>query len=48
MSRLKELCNYIIEAYIPDDLSGKVHFVEKNGADIWNWAEIAYEFAKNR
>lgn len=37
-----------IEAYIPDDLSGKVHFVERSGADIWRWAEIAYEFAKNQ
>ena len=32
-----------IEEYIPDYLSAKVHFVERNGADIWKWSEIVYE-----
>ncbi len=32
-----------LEACIPDDLTGKVHFVERNGADIWSWAEKSIE-----
>ena len=34
------------QPHIPADLSGKVHFVERNGADIWKWSEAVYEYAK--
>ena len=35
-----------IEPHIPAVLSGKIRFVERNGADIWKWSEIVYEYAK--
>ena len=35
-----------IEPYIPDALSGKVHFVDRDGSDIWKWSEVAYEYAR--
>lgn len=36
-----------MELHIPSELSGKVHFVERNGADIWKWSEIVYEYARS-
>lgn len=35
-----------IEPYIPVALSEKVHFVDRDGSDIWKWSEVAYEYAK--
>ena len=35
-----------IEPHIPDALSGKVHFVDRDGSDIWKWSEVAYEYAR--
>ena len=37
-----------VESHIPDGLAERVHFVERNGADIWKWSEIAYEYAKRQ
>ena len=36
-----------LEAHIPPELKPKVHFVKKDGEDIWQWAEKVYEFTKN-
>ena len=37
-----------IEAHIPDGLSERVHFEKRNGADIWKWSEIVYEYARRQ
>ena len=37
-----------IEAHIPDGLSERVHFEKRNGADIWKWSEIVYEYARGQ
>ena len=34
-----------IGTHIPEGLSEKVCFVERNGVDIWKWSEIVYEYA---
>ncbi|MCR5608892.1 MAG: hypothetical protein K6G26_07500 [Lachnospiraceae bacterium] len=32
--------------YFVGSKDGKVHFVDRNGADIWKWSEEVYEYAK--
>ena len=35
------------ERFVPDALKGKVHYIENDCRDIWEWSEKVYEFAKS-
>ncbi len=35
-----------IEPHIPENLAAKVHFLENDCKDIWEWSEKVYEFAR--
>ena len=36
-----------IELYIPEALKEKVHYIENDCSDIWEWSEKVYEYAKS-
>ena len=36
-----------IESYVPEALKEKVHYIENDCYDIWEWSEKVYEYAKN-
>ena len=36
-----------IESCVPEALKEKVHYIENDCYDIWEWAEKVYEYAKN-
>ena len=35
------------EAHVPSDLKSKVHYLKNDCADIWEWSEKVYEYAKS-
>ncbi len=36
-----------LEPHIPEDLKSKVHYVQNDCSNIWEWSEKVYEYAKN-
>ena len=36
-----------IESCVPEALKEKVHYIENDCYDIWEWSEKVYEYAKN-
>ena len=36
-----------LEPHIPEDLKSKVHYLQNDCNDIWEWSEKIYEYAKN-
>ena len=36
----------ILNPHIPDYLKSKIHFLQNNCKDIWEWSEQVYEYAK--
>lgn len=37
---------HILEPHIPESLRSKVHFLQNDCKDIWEWSEKVYEYAK--
>ncbi len=37
----------IIEPHIPETLTEKIHFIKNDCADIWEWSEKVYEYARS-
>ena len=35
------------ESYVPEAMKEKVHYIENDCSDIWEWSEKVYEYAKN-
>ena len=37
----------VFEVHIPKDLKPKVHYLQSDCKDIWEWSEKVYEYAKS-
>lgn len=38
----------IVADIIPENLKGRVHYLERDGEDIWEWSEKVYQFTDRR
>ena len=41
-----ESCRQAVEPYIPENIRSRVHFLQNDCRDIWEWSEKVYEYIK--